>query len=46
MALIYILCDVLVDGEYQAPNADVVWPEPLRPRPHAPTRVWLVVTTD
>ena len=28
-ALVYILRDVLVDGEHQAPNADVVWPEPL-----------------
>ena len=39
-----ILREVLVDGEHQAPNADVAWPEPLRPQPHAPTLVWLVTT--
>ena len=39
-ALMYIPCDVLVDGEHQAPNADVAWPEPLRARPHATTPVW------
>ena len=45
-ALLYILRDVLADGEHQARNADVAWPEPLRPRPHAPTPVWLVTTDD
>ena len=45
-ALMYILGDVLVDGEHQAPNADVAWPEPLRPRPHARTPVWLVTKDD
>ena len=45
-ALIYILRDVLADGEHQAPNADVAWPEPLPPRPHALTPVWLVTTDD
>ena len=42
----YILRDVLADGEYQAPNADVAWFNFLRPRPHAPTLVWLVTTGD
>ena len=42
----YILRDVLVDGENQAPNADMAWPEPLRPRSLAPTPVWLVTTDD
>ena len=42
----YILWDVLADGEHQACNADVAWPEPLRPRPQAPTPVWLVTTDD
>ena len=46
VALLYILRDALVDGEHQEPNADVAWPEPLRPRPHAPTPVWLVTTDD
>ena len=45
-ALMYILCDVWVDGEQQAPNADVAWPEPLRPQTHAPTPVWLVTTDN
>ena len=45
-ALLYILRGVLADGEHQAPNADVPWPEPLRPRPHPPTPVWLVNTDD
>ena len=45
-ALLYILRNVLADGEYQEPNADVAWPEPLRPRPHAPTPVLLVTTDD
>ena len=45
-ALMYILCDVLVNGEHQAPNADVAWHGPLRPRPHAPPPVWLVTTDD
>ena len=35
-ALMYILRDVLAESEHQEPNADVAWPEPLRPRPHAP----------
>ena len=43
-ALLYILRAVLVDSEHQALNADVAWPEPLRPRPHAPTAVWWVRT--
>ena len=43
-ALMYILRDVLLDGKHQAPNADVAWPEPLCPQPHAPTPVWLVRT--
>ena len=42
----YILHDVLVESEHQEPNADVAWPEPLRPRPHARTPVWLVTTDD
>ena len=45
-ALLYILRDVLADSEHQEPNADVAWPEPLCPRPHAPTLVWLVTTDD
>ena len=45
-ALLYILRDVLPDGGHQTPNADVVWPEPLRPRPDAPTPVRLVTTDD
>ena len=45
-ALMCILRGVLVDGEHQAPNADVVWPEPLRPRPQAPALVWLMTTDD
>ena len=45
-ALLYILRDVLADGEHQAPNADVAWPEPLRPPPHALTPLWLVTTDD
>ena len=45
-ALLYILGDVLAEGEHQEPNADVAWPEPLCPRPHAPTPVWLVTTDD
>ena len=45
-ALLYILRNVLADGEHQEPNADVAWPEPLCPRPHAPTPVWLVTTDD
>ena len=45
-APLYILRDVLAEGEHQEPNADVVWPEPLCPRPHAPTPVWLVTTDD
>ena len=44
--LMYILHDVLADSEHREPNADVAWPEPLRPRPHAPTPVWLVTTDD
>ena len=45
-ALVYILRDVLAESEHQEPNADVAWPEPLHPRPHAPTPVWLVTTDD
>ena len=45
-ALMYILQDVLVDGKHRVPNADVAWPEPLHPRPHALTPVWLVTTDD
>ena len=45
-ALMYILCDVLAESEHQEPNADLAWPEPLRPRPHAPTLLWLVTTDD
>ena len=45
-ALLYVLRDVLADSQHQEPNADVAWPEPLRPRPHAPTPVWLVTTDD
>ena len=45
-ALLYILRDVVADGEHQQPNADVAWPKPLCPRPHAPTPVWLVTTDD
>ena len=42
----YILRDVLAESEHREPDADVAWPEPLRPRPHAPTPVWLVTTDD
>ena len=42
----YILHDVLAESEHREPNADVAWPEPLRPRPHAPTPVWLVTTDN
>ena len=45
-ALMYILRNVLAESEHQEPNADVAWPEPLRPRPHAPTPLWLVTTDD
>ena len=45
-ALMYILHDVLAESEHREPNADVAWPEPLRPRPHAPTSVWLLTTDD
>ena len=45
-ALVYIPHDVLAESEHREPNADVAWPEPLRPRPHAPTPVWLVATDD
>ena len=38
--------DILVDSEHREPHADVEWPELLRPRPHAPTPVWLVTTGD
>ena len=30
-ALMYVPRNVLVDGAHQASDADVVWPEPLRP---------------
>ena len=46
VALMYILHDVLAESEHREPNADVAWPEPLRPRPHAPTPVWLVTRDD
>ena len=46
MALLYILRDVLADGEHQESNADVAWPEPLCSRPHAPTRIWIMTTDD
>ena len=45
-ALMCILRDVHAESEHQEPNADVAWPEPLRPRPYAPTPVWLVTTDD
>ena len=45
-ALLYILRDVLADGEHEEPEAAVAWPEPLCRRPHAPTRIWLVITDD
>ena len=45
-ALLCILSDVLADDKHQEPNADVAWPEPLCPRPHALTPVWLVTTND
>ena len=45
-ALMYILHDVLAESEHREPNADVAWPEPLRPRPNAPTLLWLVTTDD
>ena len=45
-ALMYILRDVPAESEHQEPNADVAWPEPLRPRPHAPTPLWLVTKDD
>ena len=38
----YILHDVLAESVHREPNPDVAWPEPLCPRPHAPTPVWLV----
>ena len=45
-ALMYILHDVLAEREHREPNADVAWPEPMRPRPHAPTPVCSVTTDD
>ena len=45
-ALMYILHDVLAEGEHREPNADVAWPEPLRPGPQALTPVWFVTTDD
>ena len=45
-ALLYILRDVLADGDHQEPNADVAWPQPLCPRPHVPTPIWLVTTDN
>ena len=42
----YILHDVLAESEHREPDADVAWPEPRRPRPHAPTPVWLVTTDN
>ena len=46
LALMYIFRNVLVDGEQQALNAHVAWPEPLRPRPRARTPVCLVITDN
>ena len=43
-ALMYILRDVLANGEHRTPNADAVCPEPLCLRPRAPTPVWFVAT--
>ena len=45
-ALIYIIWDVPVNGERQAPDADVAWPEPLHVWPQALTAMWLVTTDD
>ena len=45
-ALLYILHNVLADVEHEEPNANVAWPEPLCPRPHAPTPIWFVTTDD
>ena len=45
-ALMYILHTVLAESEHQGPNADVAWADPLRPRPHGLTPVWLVTTDD
>ena len=42
----YILHDVLAESEHREPNADVAWLEPLRPRPHVPTPVWLLPTDN
>ena len=42
----YILHEVLPESEHREPNADVAWPEPLRPRARAPMQVWLVTTDD
>ena len=44
--LLYIVRNVLADGEHQEPNADVAWRESLCPRPHAPTPIWFVTTDD
>ena len=44
-ALLYILRDT-AEGEHQEPSTDVAWPQPLCPRPHTPTPVWLVTTDD
>ena len=38
-ALMCILLDVLMDGDYRAPNPDVTSPAPLQSRPHALTPV-------
>ena len=45
-ALLYILRDVLAEREHQEPNGDVAWPEPMCPRPHEPTLVWLETTDN
>ena len=45
-ARLYVLRDVLADGEQQEPKADVTWPEPLCPQPHAPRPIWLLDTDD
>ena len=45
-ALMYILCDVPVHGAHQAPNADLLLPQVLRPLPHEFTPGWLVTTDE
>ena len=45
-ALMYIFCDLFVGVHHQEPKANLAWPEPLQPRHHVPTPVWLVTTDD